>query len=326
MNTATGRVCVGRIDDSHSTVVPLCQRRYSNQGIPEPDPNDSGTNSLKSKSPPLSLRRRMGSYILMVLAVGIIALACGVGMICFLWTGSRNGTVWRRILISSWVPRTVALSALVIRTAIVTQAGACTSMIAAVALESGRVLLSEAAAASSIRFVNGGPHTLFSPLRRGGLKWKSVPMVLILALLATTAVSQFFSTLLLSDLKSGYVVSDQQQTLMPFGVNKTGGGPGAVDLGSLPGTSKPPFYPAFSEYSEIPYVEDGISDTGLTLRELLPLGSQDSRSLVQAYTGNATVFDSRIMCIQPFINGSIGRYLGLAKCKCLRTKEELLVV
>jgi hypothetical protein len=52
---------------------------------------------------------------------------------------------------------------------------------------------------------------------------------------------------------------------------------------------------------------DGISDTGMTLRALLPIVSQETRSMLQSYKGQATVFDSRVTCIRPYltINSSI---------------------
>jgi hypothetical protein len=67
--------------------------------------------------------------------------------------------------------------------------------------------------------------------------------------------------------------------------------------------SKPPFYPTFAEYSEAPFIADGVSDTGVTLRAFLPFAASQDRQSIQSYTGKTTVLDSRVTCQVPELDG-----------------------
>lgn len=74
-------------------------------------------------------------------------------------------------------------------------------------------------------------------------------------------------------------------------------------------TSRPVSYPLFAEWSEAPQLaSDAVDDTGMTIRAMLPFATEQSRSLLHTYEGPATVFNSRVVCVLPMIEGSIGLY------------------
>jgi hypothetical protein len=65
-----------------------------------------------------------------------------------------------------------------------------------------------------------------------------------------------------------------------------------------------PYYSTFAEYSEMPVMEDGVSDTGLTLRAFIPTSSGQARETLQNYSGSTTVLDARVTCQVPHIENA----------------------
>src|SRR5204862_4216365 len=97
--------------------------------------------------------------------------------------------------------------ALLIRVAVSALAAVATSMIASIAIERRGVPLEDSAQVSLARFSNAGPwifwKSLFIKKFFNGFRLR----LLIFALFATTMVTQFSSTLLLTDLGQGPVVA-----------------------------------------------------------------------------------------------------------------------
>ena len=78
---------------------------------------------------------------------------------------------------------------------------------------------------------------------------------------------------------------------------------------------KPPFYPTFAKYHEVPSdAPEDKSDTGLTLRAFIPVPGQEARSSIRTFSGLATVLSSCVQCLRPqltlekdhFTNGTLG--------------------
>jgi hypothetical protein len=117
----------------------------------------------------------------------------------------------------------------------------------------------------------------------------------------TTLLSRLISTALLSDLD-----------LLPFvGDNSTSSL--AVSLSTLNRvafekaepdytTITPLNFPVFAEYSKPPLLQEGIDDTGLTLRGLLPIASSTIRETLAIYNEPETLLESRIICMQPTVD------------------------
>jgi hypothetical protein len=60
-------------------------------------------------------------------------------------------------------------------------------------------------------------------------------------------------------------------------------------------------YPTFGEYSIPPKPQEGVDDTGVVIRSLIPISSQNARENLVSYTGPAYAFDARTACVQPDI-------------------------
>lgn len=254
-----------------------------------------------------SFSQRLGWYAAIVIPFGVAAILAILAFLWYIWNGNSDNEAWRKLMVNEWITITIALVALVLRTSAAVQASACTSIFAALALEQGRFVLSKSAALSSIRYLNSGPHNLFLLYFGGdGFKRKIGLTLFILVLGATTIVSQFSSTLLLSDLKASLVPGNMNNLSMAFGINSTYGDPESTDNiykdDLYLWSNKPLFYPTFAEHIEDPIKSDGISDTGMALRAFLPLGTEQSRSVLRDYVGPATVFDSRVTCVRPWID------------------------
>ena len=242
------------------------------------------------------------------LLLSVLAIVTALGFLWFLWSSNGSNEVWRQIMVNAWVTRVITILAMIIRLCVGFQATAATSMLAAVALERGQISISKSAAASLIRSINGGPLDLLWLFGAGvSLKRKLSTVVLVFGLILTTGLSQLTSTALLSDLKPGLVPGNFAYSQIPFRLIKNYDG--THDLSRTVsgqqfgfGLSKPPFYPMFAEYSEDASPEEGVIDTGMTLRAFVPLASEQARSLLRNYSGPATLFDSRVTCMRPLIN------------------------
>lgn len=188
-------------------------------------------------------------------------------------------------------------------------------MLASIILECRRVLYHASAAVSSIRFVNNGPLSLMFALTstfvQAGL-WA----VVLVALYCTTILLQFTSTTLVSDIGKGSLSG-------PASLNKTSVGMSFANLNQTKSRidmQKPYWqesitnFPAFAEYQE-PYpnqsysldgkISDGVRDTGLTHRVLLPFPTVDARTSMQSFSGAATVLDSRVVCARPKVHSGL---------------------
>ena len=249
--------------------------------------------------------RRLGRYTVLIFTLGTLGTLLVTFFLSFLWF-ARSSAFWRQLMAAGWAGRLITLATLVLRWSVAGQATICTSMLAALALEQSGVCLSQVAKVSAIRFLNSGPINLLFPVLRNGppiSKFSVIPVSLAL-LLITSTLLQFASTALLSDLATSVVAGSAESRILRYGINYTTANPSSlysVDLWS----TKPPSYPSFSEYSEDRFVDDTVFDTGVTLRALLPIASERARSFLSDFSGLATVFDSRVVCLRPLIRAEI---------------------
>jgi hypothetical protein len=243
---------------------------------------------------------KFGSKSVGLLAISTIFIFAAVSMLSFLWWVDHSNRAWKKIVLHNWLSRTETLCASVIRIAIAYQAALTTSMLAAIVLSQQRPLLHLSASLSVMRFVNTGPRSI---VQLFGRDWRTLShkiWIIGLALTCTTAITQFGSTILISDLHGDLIVGIKEKTYTSSGYRTT-----------IPSWSPQPnywgivpqLYPAFAEYSEPGIVQGGIDDTGLTLRSLLPISSEPSRELLHSFQGNATVMDSRVTCVRPSFGG-----------------------
>ncbi|KAI9147145.1 hypothetical protein HJFPF1_13177 [Paramyrothecium foliicola] len=273
----------------------------------------------------LSFFRRVGKRASILVVPCILTVAAAIGFVGWLWFGDRSEPRWRRLMLAGWSNQAVTISSLVMRSALSILGGIATSMIAAVALEQSGSSLRDAVSLSMARFSSPGPNSFwFETFFRQHFVALPLRLILCLLILSTLAV-QFASTILLSDLGMGRVTGFSH-----FTKNMTGYVWSQADFG--PGTSDgnftwhadfrahhapfqsqqeywsglPRTFNLFAEYSEPGFTDGAVDDTGPTLRSFLPINDQNIRHNLKSYTGLATVFDARVVCVRPqVISGSV---------------------
>ncbi|KAM7222535.1 hypothetical protein V8F06_002029 [Rhypophila decipiens] len=254
--------------------------------------------------------RKLGYMTIGTLIICPLLILAAMAWIAFLWFASNNNGTRRLVLIENWLTRSVTVCTLVIRTAAGWLSGIGTAMLAALALEHGAVLLLDAAAVSIVRAA-GGSGSLAPLLAKfvnaGSSSFAGVSCLgLGAVLLVTTTAIQFSSVILMSDVQVVTISGRSYSSSTAYGFNYTGfDTPPHARVEMRVGTwfRKPPFYPTFAEYHEDPIVEDGVSDTGLTLRALLPSLSASYRETLEHFSGPTTVLDTRVTCQRPHLVG-----------------------
>jgi hypothetical protein len=255
-----------------------------------------GMSALLNKTS--ALRYRFTSYILVTAILSTIMLLATVAFVTLLWFGTESNQLWRRIVFADWTTRAITLSALILRSAVSLQAGIATSMIAALIIESDSVRLIDAEI-SLARLSNSGPHYLFWVYIRQS---KSAFLSLLLAALSfTTLVTQFTSTLLLSDVSIAAQLTSTSDATKTYGFSSrvaiTSYRLTYLDYGAQP----PRSFPVFGEYLVAPHYVESLGDTGSVLRSFLPILNQSDRESLRDYQGPAFVYDSRVACTRPIL-------------------------
>ena len=256
------------------------------------------------------VHERIGIYTLVIATISTICLLAPLIFLAWMWFGDRSSSTWRRIMLNDFAKQAVTISALVLRTAIACLGGVATAMIASISIEHHGVPLKDVAQVSIARFSNSGPDAFWrSMLFRNAFIEMPFRLLLILLFLITLG-SQFTSTILLSDLGQGTVITASTTSTNTSGFSYAEADYDAhtieVENANSPfyttpnyWTTDPTVFQSFAEYSEAGYTSDGLDDTGLTLRAFLPYADATARQLVRDFQGMATVFDTRIVCTRP---------------------------
>ncbi|KAI1610864.1 hypothetical protein EDD36DRAFT_497743 [Exophiala viscosa] len=256
------------------------------------------------------VHERIGIYTLVIATISTICLLAALMFLAWMWFGDRSSSTWRHIMLNDFAKQAVTISALVLRTAIACLGGVATAMIASISIEHHGVPLKDVAQVSIARFSNSGPDAFWrSMLFRNTFIEMPFRLLLILVFL-TTLGSQFTSTILLSDLGQGTVITPSTTSTNTSGFSYADAEYDAhtveVENANSPfyttpnyWTTDPTVFQSFAEYSEAGYTSDGVDDTGLTLRAFLPFADTTARQLVREFQGMATVFDTRIVCTRP---------------------------
>ncbi|RBR19345.1 hypothetical protein FVER53590_08418 [Fusarium verticillioides] len=276
------------------------------------DPSDLQSRPQHQHSP----TQRLGLVRILVLSLGTVVIAAVVTFLGFLWWGAiasvnegdrPSSHILRRILGSGWLLRSITISSLVYRVVAGAQAATATEMIASIFLEDNGCLLPDLARLSLTRCQTAGPFQLaFTAPRQlfdPGNLFKSG---LLVALLIASVVTQFTSTILLTDLSAARLVNDPTALNVAFGFKY----PSSEDENSSANlfnpyagvdywTSRPSSYLRFAEISTPPVQGDGVYDTGAIARAFLPFNNSTRRATLRSYEGPATVVDARVICIRP---------------------------
>jgi fluoride ion exporter CrcB/FEX len=282
-------------------------------------PNDTTINhpSITQRK---SAAQRMGRQTTLILAASLLLTIAVIAFLTFLWTAPHDHKLWRFIIVRGWAGGAVTVSSLVLRTAVDLQAGAAVAMLAAILLENDfRLLVTDTAQVSKLRAGRAMPLDIVLPsMRTIQLEWRKgwsgfmryVPTaILVLPLVATTILLQLTSTMLVSDLSLG-VIPGKTSTEHPnidfaYEWHET------TKIWSYPFRSRavstwlhiPPAFPTFAEFAENIDVSEHVDDTGTLLRAFLPYQDAQSRETISEYSGKAMVFDARVSCQRPLLQG-----------------------
>jgi len=251
---------------------------------------------------PLPALARLSRFSAAVLVSGHFVIIACCSFVTFLWFGNEAGSVWKQIVISGWVVRSVTLTALIIRFVVGMQVACCVAMLASLLLETSAVSLA-AAPAMSMMTANGAGVVpfLMNCFGRGSLRRGNLFRVIAVMMTAVFGLLQFTSTILLSDIGRGVITVGLQDPSTPFSVSSE-----AILRAGLNGhyVYQKPIFPAFAELSEKAVKEswtDRVVDTGTTLRAFLPINDSRTRQDIREYSGPGTVIDNRVMCTRPNI-------------------------
>ncbi|KAE9367389.1 hypothetical protein N431DRAFT_416001 [Stipitochalara longipes BDJ] len=247
--------------------------------------------------------QKLGSLEACILLGAFIVILAVLAFLLFLWFAKSTNTTWLNIVSRNWLTKAVSISADALKNASLLQIGISGAILAALSLESHQVLLPDAAAVSIQRAgqsASAVPKLLRALLREGNHSHRRVSSILVLGGLLSLdlALTMPLSVILLSDIQPGTVPGDIVSTVTTFGFNYSTGMnlPTCFENNWL---KRPPFYPAFAEYSEPPFQAEDISDTGRTLRAFLPFSSAQQREGIVQYSGRTTVLDARVVCLAP---------------------------
>ncbi|KAH9234141.1 hypothetical protein K456DRAFT_1834908 [Colletotrichum gloeosporioides 23] len=183
-------------------------------------------------------------------------------------------------------------------------------MIASLAVERRGVRLHAVAQVSMARFASVGPIGLALLALQDSFA-EPLMRILLGCLVLTTVSTQFTSTLLLTDLSQGSVVSPLQHIQSTYRVlvaeedlRPRNGKSRVSDVICNYWQQKPRLSEIFAEFAKGSALEaDGFDDTGVTARSFIPLESQEEREKLLDFRGVTRVIDSRVTCARPNVTG-----------------------
>ncbi|CAM1506678.1 Fc.00g063190.m01.CDS01 [Cosmosporella sp. VM-42] len=209
---------------------------------------------------------------------------------------------WSKIASSGWIPRTVTLLALGLRTIASLQAGIGLSVIAGLVLEKGLVPIEQGPLVLGARAF--GLTTELLQYAISGLRNRKTVSysILIATILFTVTLLQFSSTILLTDLSESYLVGSSFASSLAVALRSDGSLNPLFLRSGFGWQFRTAEYPLFGEYHERPSSSVGVErDTGVTVRAFLPIASSEDRSRLVRYEGYATLVDTRFFCYEPTI-------------------------
>ncbi|KAK6836181.1 hypothetical protein PG987_006676 [Apiospora arundinis] len=167
---------------------------------------------------------RMNYYGAALLTLGTVILLGVCGFLLFFWTQASRagnnevtGALWKRIVDAEWTTLVVTVSTSVIRLVISAQAGFAMAMVAALILESSGSNYHSLPALSVFRATSPQPWSLLRFLRFTHVA-SSVYSVLVLLTFVLANISQFTSTILISDFSRTNITRSYESVMVPHKV------------------------------------------------------------------------------------------------------------
>lgn len=283
-------------------------------------PQPAGSTPLR-----LTWREKIDWITTASLVAGTLLALAALSVLAFLWFGGSGNGTWKAIVVGGWLSTAITICGGVIQQVVNLQLGVIAAMLASLALESRHVLLNDLASVSIIR-ATAAATSVFTMLwhffrrlwtaRQADHQWTGIIFLLILTLLIWV-LNQFLLVILVSDVALRPTIGDTTNSSVPYSLHYSlplanNATQPQVFAGNVllsrailnngAWFTKPTAFTAFAEYSEPPFIADGVSDTGRTLRAFLPMRTVDLRDNLKFYEGNATVLDARVTCQVPTLN------------------------
>jgi hypothetical protein len=264
------------------------------------------TDNLSDSSSMASPKQRgitdkFGILTLVTIILASITLLATGAFLWWFWLishGAIHGDppppIWWKIVHKSLVTQVVTISTAVMRSSISLQAGIITAMVASLLLEHQGSRIETFPMLSILRGVYTSPLTFFYSVWGNWPPLRAWTFIWLLAIsLIITLESQFFSTILATDIKSSQVSFNGDTTLVA----------GLDDSSKLRDTGlwmrRPAEFPVFAERRNLYIPEDGMFETGHTYRAFLPLQTPKNRTNLRKFQGGAMLFDARVACVPP---------------------------
>ncbi|KXJ90985.1 hypothetical protein Micbo1qcDRAFT_195811 [Microdochium bolleyi] len=254
------------------------------------------------------LRQTVGKYGTFIILSGAITIPILLALLVALWAGGNGGeggnapTQWRYIVIRGWFTEAVTLLSTGISVLTGLQSLICTSLSAAVILETAGVPISQVAEISTMRGVNDGPWRLIFLSLTSSWRKMSLPQnLLVLILYLSVVATKFGSTILVTDLSVTAIVGHANMTYYNLTISKEA-------FNYKPFSVMWYVPPVYMTFAEVPPTIDptpspqGFSDSGNTKRFFMPLGRDNITSL-RGYDGAAYGWNSRVSCMPPKMRG-----------------------
>ena len=270
-----------------------------------------GTPDTSKAAHAAAATKRIGAITLTILIVCPLLIVASMAFLAFLWFSSRDNPTWRYIVVKDHLMTVVSGFGKVLETSLQFLVGTSCAMLASLLLEGFHVILRDVAAISATRTYGGSANLfmmLWKQIRGGGPPGTRNWYLILLCSLTTLVMlfSQTVTVILNTDIGLASLAGYQNTDSLAYGfrINETNIVVPASDYIEYHGSTwskKPSVLPTFAEYSRPPVEQDGVSDTGVTLRAFLPYASQQIRQDLQSYSGRTTVIDTRVTCQVPDI-------------------------
>lgn len=270
----------------------------------------------------LPIRQSLGLGGCITVGGGTVLLLGAIGYFYFLWavkafnTSDGTNSVWLAIMLNGWATPSITLACLVVRVIVAAQTALCVSLLAALVVERCPMPRTGIAYLSVMRSVGGGPLNLLKHSFKvmAGRKEARLELFLLIVLALSSLVSQFSSTILLSDLGVTRLLQNPETVRHNVALWTTPekGITAANMLYSQNGVN-----PTFGELESndeplaVPN-NRGVSNTGLRRRAFLPF-EHNNRTSLRSYDGPTVVTTSRVNCLRPSISARIfleDEYMG----------------
>ncbi|KAF6828804.1 hypothetical protein CMUS01_08442 [Colletotrichum musicola] len=291
--------------------------RRDNQLKPDDGSSASSITATTAPHHPREKLKRLAAMIKLrtVLTIASLAsLALAFAFISWLWWTPKEDPDdhWRRlILVPNRLQLSINIASLVIRTAIGIIAASAATMIASVAVERYGVRLHAVAPVSIARFASNGSLSLADLALQDSVS-SFLLRITLLCLALTTIASQFTSTLLVADLERSHIISFPRQASGAYCPDPEAYISDPV-INKQPRhywLQKPRLSETYAEHTEPGLEVDGVDDTGLSIRALLPFVSPETREKLQVFQGTARVINSRNICVRPNVTDLRITYMG----------------